>query len=287
MNLDRNVNRSSLRVVSNGVYYLVMLLLAVPFLFPTVWMFAASLKSDQEIFQNPLALIPQSISWTNFVRIFHDYPFAAQYFNSVYIAIVVTLCTLVIGALAGYGFARLRFPGKDFMFILCLSAMMLPSEALSIPQFALFKFLGLNNTHIPIILLQIFGGTGALAVFMMRQHFLTLPKELDEAALMDGLDRWGIFWKIMLPLARPVLVATAIFAFLNSWNDYFNPLVYLNSSEQYTLPLGLQTFTDPLGGVFWNLTLAASTLSTLPLLLAFLVAQRQFVQSMVGSGVKG
>ena len=137
------------------------------------------------------------------------------------------------------------------------------------------------------ILPTIFGVTYALAVFMMRQHFLTLPRELDEAALMDGLDRWGIFWRIMLPLARPVLVAVGIFAFLNSWNDYFNPLVYLNSSEQYTLPLGLQTFTDPLGGVFWNLTLAASTLSTLPLLLAFLVAQKQFVQSMVGSSVKG
>ncbi|GEM45503.1 carbohydrate ABC transporter permease [Deinococcus cellulosilyticus] len=282
-----NLDFPRLRLLSSSMYYLVMIVLAIPFLFPTLWMLTASLKSDQEIFQNPLALIPQSISWDNFTRIFHDYPFAAQYVNSVYIAVVVTALTLIIGALAGYGFARLNFPGKDLMFILCLSAMMLPSEALSIPQFALFKFLGINNTHLPIILLQIFGGTGALAVFMMRQHFLTLPRELDEAALMDGLDRWGIFWRIMLPLARPVLVAVGIFAFLNSWNDYFNPLVYLNSSEQYTLPLGLQTFTDPLGGVFWNLTLAASTLSTLPLLLAFLVAQKQFVQSMVGSSVKG
>ena len=282
-----NLDFPRLKLLSSSVYYLVMIVLAIPFLFPTLWMLTASLKSDQEIFQNPLALIPQSISWDNFTRIFHDYPFAAQYVNSVYIAVVVTALTLIIGALAGYGFARLNFPGKDLMFILCLSAMMLPSEALSIPQFALFKFLGINNTHLPIILLQIFGGTGALAVFMMRQHFLTLPRELDEAALMDGLDRWGIFWRIMLPLARPVLVAVGIFAFLNSWNDYFNPLVYLNSSEQYTLPLGLQTFTDPLGGVFWNLTLAASTLSTLPLLLAFLVAQKQFVQSMVGSSVKG
>lgn len=277
----------SLRNVSRTVYYAVMVVLAVPFVFPTLWMIGASFKSNQAIFAEPLGLLPSRIDWANYAQVFRDYPFAAQYMNSVYIAVVVTLATLLLGALAGYGFARLNFPGRDLMFIACLSAMMLPSEAVSIPQFALFKAAGLTNTHAPVILLQIFGGTGALAVFLLRQHFLTIPRELDEAALIDGLGRWGIFWYVMLPLARPALVAVGIFAFLNSWNDYFNPLIYLNSGERLTLPLGLQGFTDPLGGIFWNLTLAASTLATLPLLLAFLVAQRHFVESLTSSGLKG
>lgn len=277
----------NLKLLSRTLYYAVMVVLAVPFVFPTLWMIGASFKSNQAIFARPLGLLPARLDWTNYAQVFQDYPFAAQYFNSVYIAVVVTLATLLLGALAGYGFARLNFPGRDAMFIACLSAMMLPSEAVSIPQFALFKGAGLTNTHAPVILLQIFGGTGALAVFLLRQHFLTVPRELDEAALIDGLGRLGIFWHVMLPLARPALVAVGIFAFLNSWNDYFNPLIYLNSGERFTLPLGLQGFTDPLGGIFWNLTLAASTLATLPLLLAFLVAQRQFIESLTSSGLKG
>lgn len=279
--------RPDLRLVSRAVYYAVMALLAVPFVFPTLWMIAASLKSNGEIFGRPLALLPQKPSWDNYAQVFADYPFAAQYFNSLWIAVLVTGVTLVLASLAGYGFARLAFPGRDLLFVACLSAMMLPSEALAIPQFALFKGAGLVNSHVPVVLLQIFGGTGALAVFLLRQHFLTVPRELDEAALIDGLGRLGIFRHVMLPLARPALVATGIFAFLNSWNDYFNPLVYLNSAERFTLPLGLGGFTDPLGGIFWNLTLAASTLATLPLLLAFLVAQRQFIESMTTSGLKG
>jgi multiple sugar transport system permease protein len=269
------------------VWYAVMVLLAIPFLFPTLWMLSASFKTGAEIFANPLALWPSSLNWGNIQEVFENYPFASQYWNSTYIATLVTLLTMFLAALAGYGFARLSFPGRDVLFVVCLSAMMLPAEALAIPQFVLFKTTGLSSTHLPIILLQIFGSTGALAVFLMRQHFLGLPKELDEAALMDGLGRWGIFWYILLPLSKPALTAVGIFAFLNSWNDYFNPLVYLNQAQQFTIPLALQNFTDPLGGVFWHLTLTASSLATLPLLLAFLVAQRQFVESLTSSGIKG
>ncbi|MBF6594381.1 MAG: carbohydrate ABC transporter permease [Thermaceae bacterium] len=269
------------------LWYAVMAFLAIPFVFPTLWMLSASFKSAAEIFASPLGLLPHSLDLGNFGQVFRDYPFAAQYYNSVYIAVIVTAATIVLAALAGYGFARLRFPGRDLLFIACLSAMMLPAEALAVPQFVLFKLGGLINSHLPIILLQIFGSTGALAVFLMRQHFLGLPRELEEAALIDGLNRWGIFWRVMLPLSKPAMMAVGIFAFLNSWNDYFNPLIYLSNPTQFTLPLGLQGFTDPLGGVFWHLTLTASSLATLPLLLAFLVAQRQFVESLVSSGIKG
>jgi len=275
------------RALSISAYYGAMGLLAIPFVFPTLWMFSAALKTNEQIFAAPLSVLPSSVHWGNFAEVFRDYPFATQYFNSVYIAVLVTTLTIGLSALAGYGFSKLRFPGRDALFIVCLSVMMLPNEAIALPQFVLFRVFGATNTHVPIILLQVFGGTGALAVFLMRQHFLTIPKEIDEAALLDGLDRWGIFWRVLLPLSKPSLAAVGIFTFLNSWNDYFNPLIYLNAQERFTLPLALQSFTDPLGGVFWNLTLTASSLTTLPLLIAFLVAQRQFIETLASSGIKG
>jgi multiple sugar transport system permease protein len=276
-----------LKTLSRGGYYALMTIIAVPFIFPTLWMLAASLKSSSEIFARPLSILPSKIEWSNYVTIFREYPFAIQSLNSVYIAVVVTLATMALSAIAGYGFARLSFPGRDILFIACLSAMMLPTEAVSIPQFAGFRMLGLIDSHVPVILLQVFGGTGALATFLMRQHFLTLPREIDEAALVDGLGRWGIFWRVLLPMSKSALTAVAIFAFLNSWNDFFNPLVYLNSNRLFTVPLALQAFTDPLGGIYWHLTLAASALTTLPLLVAFLLAQRQFIESLTSSGLKG
>lgn len=265
----------------------ILLLVSVPFVVPIAWMFLSSFKTGAEIFSNPFQIEFAKLSFDNFREIFAKYPFAHQYLNSLYILAIVIPITTLLSALAGYAFARLRFWGRDVLFILTLGAMMIPSELTAVPQFILFKNLGAINTHLPVILLQIFSATGALAVFLMRQHFITLPKELEEAGRVDGLSHWGVYWYIMLPLSRPALVTVAIFAMLNSWNDYFNPLIYLNSEPKLTLPLALQRFTDPLGGVFWNLTLAGSTLVAIPILLLFLLAQRQFVASLASSGIKG
>jgi multiple sugar transport system permease protein len=265
----------------------VLVLVSLPFLLPIAWMILSSFKTGAEIFSNPFQLEFSKLSLDNFWEIFAQYPFARQYLNSVYILAIVIPVTALLSAMAGYAFARLRFWGRDALFILTLGAMMIPSELTAVPQFILFKNLGAINTHLPVILLQIFSATGALAVFLMRQHFITLPKELEEAGRVDGLSYWGVFWHIMLPLSRPALVTVAIFTMLNSWNDYFNPLIYLNSEAKLTLPLALQRFTDPLGGVFWNLTLAGGTLVTIPVLLLFLLAQRQFVESLASSGTKG
>ncbi|ADH65204.1 fumarate reductase/succinate dehydrogenase flavoprotein domain protein (plasmid) [Allomeiothermus silvanus DSM 9946] len=265
----------------------ILLLVSVPFVVPIAWMFLSSFKTGAEIFSNPFQIEFAKLSLDNFREIFVKYPFAHQYLNSLYILAIVIPITTLLSALAGYAFARLRFWGRDVLFILTLGAMMIPSELTAVPQFVLFKNLGAINTHLPVILLQIFSATGALAVFLMRQHFITLPKELEEAGRVDGLSHWGVYWYIMLPLSRPALVTVAIFAMLNSWNDYFNPLIYLNSEPKLTLPLALQRFTDPLGGVFWNLTLAGSTLVAIPILLLFLLAQRQFVASLASSGMKG
>ena len=264
-----------------------LVLVSVPFVVPIAWMFLSSFKSGAEIFSNPFQLDSAKLSLENFREIFAKYPFARQYLNSLYILAIVIPLTALLSALAGYAFARLRFWGRDVLFIRTWGAMMIPSELTAVPQFILFKNLGAINTPLPVIFLQIFSATGALAVFLMRQHFITLPKELEEAGRVDGLTHWGGFWHIMLPLSRPALVTVAIFAILNSWNDYFNPLIYLNSEPKLTLPLALQRFTDPLGGVFWNLTLAGGTLVAIPILLLFLLAQQQFVASLASSGMKG
>lgn len=270
----------------NLLLYLALVLVCLPFVLPIVWMFMSSLKSAQGIFGSPFGLNFDA-GLSNFARVFHDFPFARQYLNSLLTAAIAVPVTLLLSATAGYAFARMRFPGRDLAFVMTLAAMMVPAELVAIPQFIVFKNLHLANTLVPIILLQIFSATGALSVFLMRQHFITLPRELDEAGRIDGLGTLGVFRHIMLPLSRPALATVAIFAVLNSWNDYFNPLIYLNDEKKMTLPLALQRFTDPLGGTYWNLTLAASVLVALPVLLAFLMAQRTFIESLASSGTKG
>ena len=270
-----------------ALLYLLLVLVAIPFLWPLLWMMVSAFKSSSDIFTQPFAIDWSRLSTDNFVQVFRDYPFARQYLNSLYILALVVPITAMLAAMAGYAFARLPFVGRAVLFVMTLGAMMIPSELTAIPQFILFKNLGVTNSHLPVILLQIFSGTGAMAVFLMRQHFITLPRELDEAGRMDGLSPWGIFWYILLPLSRPALATVAIFAMLNSWNDYFNPLIYLNAEPLLTLPLALQRFTDPLGGVFWNLTLAGGALVALPVLGLFLLAQRQFIASLASSSTKG
>ncbi|THF70376.1 carbohydrate ABC transporter permease [Deinococcus sp. Arct2-2] len=271
----------------SGLLYLVLALVSLPFLLPLLWLFVSAFKSTSAIFGSPFDLKVSALTLTNFAQVFADYPFARQYFNSLYIAALVVPLTAAMAATAGYAFARLRFPGRDLIFILSLLAMMVPSELTAVPQFVLFSRLGLTNSHLPVIVLQIFSATGAFAVFLMRQHFITLPRELEDAGRVDGLGTLGVFWFILLPLSRPALATAAIFAVLNSWNDYFNPLIYLSREGLLTLPLALQRFTDPLGGVYWNLTLAAGVLVALPVLLAFMLAQRQFIESLAASGTKG
>lgn len=267
--------------------YLLLVLVSLPFFLPLLWLFVSAFKSSGSIFGSPFQFGSEGLRWTNFEQVFTEYPFARQYLNSVYIAAVAVPVTVGLAAVAGYAFARIRFPGRNAVFLLSLLAMMVPSELTAVPQFVLFSRLGLVNTHVPVILLQIFSATGAFTVFLMRQHFITLPRELEDAGRVDGLNSLGVFWYIMLPLSRPALATAAIFAVLNSWNDYFNPLIYLSKETLLTLPLALGRFTDPLGGVYWNLTLAASVLVALPVLLAFLLAQRQFIESLAASGTKG
>lgn len=279
--------RTRRRIGPRVVLYVVMAVMAIPFLFPTWWMITSSFKSVQEIFSFPPSLLPLSPTTAAYVKAFTFQPFARQYFNSAYIAVVVTALTMLVSSMAGYAFARIRFRGQNLLFVVVLIGLLIPSEVTIVPLFQVFNTLGLINTHWPLILVTSFGAPSVLATFIMRQFFISLPGELEEAARLDGLGRPAIWWRIAMPLARPALAAVAIFTFLNVWNLYLEPTVYLTSPELFTLPQALTRFTDAYSGPMWNVQLAAATMTAVPVLIVFVVAQRQFVQGLAQTGLKG
>jgi multiple sugar transport system permease protein len=269
-----------------GLYGL-LCLLAVPFVFPTWWMVTSSVKPVSEIFAWPPTLIPTGFSLDAYSDVFTLQPFAQQYLNSAYIAAVVTVGTMAVAALSGYAFARIRFPGADALFLTILTGLLIPSEVTIVPLFQMFHQWGLVDTHWPLILVPVFGAPSVLATFIMRQFFLALPGELEEAGRLDGLGRFAIFWRIALPLARPALGAVAIFTFLHSWNLYLEPIVFLSTPSKFTLPQALTQFVDAYGGPMFDVQLSAATLTAVPVLVVFVIAQRQFIEGLAHTGLKG
>lgn len=267
--------------------YATLIALAIPFVFPFLWMVSGAFKSATEIFAFPPRLVPETWRWGNFVEAFAWQPFARHYLNSVYIAVTVTIATIGVASLSGYAFARIRFPGRSVLFILLLSALMMPSEVTIVPNFFLMNWLGLIDTHVPLIVLPVLGGHGIIATFLMRQAFLAIPREIEEAAMIDGLGRFGIFRRIAFPLARPAVGAVAIVTFLYSWNLFLEPLVFVSDLALFTLPLSLRNFADVSGLPVWHLQLAATTMSVVPVLVVYLFAQRQIIASFASTGVKG
>ncbi|MER5334200.1 carbohydrate ABC transporter permease [Micromonospora sp. NPDC002717] len=275
------------RLIRRAVLIGSLALLATPFVIPTLWMVTSSLKPLSEIFKTPPTMFTASPTTASYAEVFTFQPFARQYFNSLYIAAAVTLITLVASSLAGYAFARIRFAGRNVLFIVVLTGLLVPSEVTIVPLFQMFKQVGLVNTHWPLILVTALAAPCVLATFIMRQFFIALPVELEEAARLDGLRHAGIWWRISLPLARPALSAVAILTFLASWNLYLEPTVYLTSPELFTLPQALPRYTDAYGGEMWSTQLAAATLSVVPMLVVFVAAQRHFVEGIAHSGLKG
>ncbi|WP_374946729.1 carbohydrate ABC transporter permease [Agreia sp.] len=275
--------RPALRVL----FYLGMSVLAIPFVFPTWWMITSSFKPIGEIFAFPPTLWPQHPTIQPYVDAFTEQPFLLQYWNSMYIAVVVTAATMLFSAMAGYAFARIKFPGVNALFLVVLIGLLVPSEVTIVPLFQIFNQLGLVNTHWPLLLVTTFGAPSVLATFIMRQYFVTLPVELEEAARLDGLGRAAIWWRIAMPLAKASLGAVAIFTFLHTWNLYLEPTVYLQSPELFTLPQALTRYTDAYGGQMWNVQLAAATMTAVPVLVVFVLAQRQFVEGLAQTGLKG
>lgn len=267
--------------------YVALAIVAIPFVMPTWWMITSSFKPVSEILAYPPTLWPSAPTLQAYGDAFALQPFAQQYFNSLYIAAFVTVGTIVISSLAGYAFARIRFPGNNVVFMVVLVGLLIPAEVTIVPLFQMFNAWGMVDTHWPLLLATTFGAPSVLATFIMRQFFLTLPVELDEAARLDGLGRFGMWWRISMPLARTAVAAVGIFTFQHVWNLYLEPTVFLQSPEMFTLPQALTRFTDAYGGEMWNVQLAAATMTVIPVLLVFILAQKQFIQGLAHTGLKG
>lgn len=276
----------ALQVISAGIRYLLLLFVSFLILTPFLWMVSTSLKDETKVFQFPPQWLPSPIVWENYKQVFVTQPlFLTQYWNSLYIAVLVTIGTCLVGALAGYAFAKITFPFRNALFLILLSGMMIPNEVTIIPNFIWFSKLNLVNSHFPLIVPPILGAGGIFGVFLLRQFYITIPKDMDEAAEIDGCTPWQAFWRIMMPLASPAFATLAIFTFLNSWEDFLDPLIYISSSELFTLPIAMKLFTDT-AGTAWHLLMAASVMATLPLLMVFFFAQKKFIDGITMTGLK-
>lgn len=276
---------------SRVLLYVAVLLLCLMFGFPLFWTLMSSLKTPSEMSIFPPHWVPDVPQWGNYIRVFgiSRIPISVWALNSTIIVTLGTLGTLITASLVAYSLARFEFRGRNLLFTITLATIMLPAQVTLIPQFVLFYKLGWINTLKPLWVPTWFGG-GAFAIFLMRQFFMSLPKDLDEAALIDGASYFRIFWSILLPLCKPVLATLAIIVIIDLWSDFQGPLIYLNSPEKFTVSVGLRFFNnapDVGGEPLQHLLMAACILSMLPVILIFFLGQRFFVQGIVMSGIKG
>jgi multiple sugar transport system permease protein len=273
------------RRLLHPILYTVFTALCLVYLLPFAWMISTSLKLDGREISMPPQWIPDPIVWENYYRALTALPMLLFLRNTLIVTITATALGVIAASLAGYAFGRLRFPGRDLLFGLCLSTLMLPGIVTMIPEFLLFKQIGWLNTFLPLIVPWALGGH-ALGIFLFRQHARTIPLDFDEAARVDGAGALRIWWSIILPLSGPVLATITILAFIHHWNDFLRPLVFLLDKDLRTLAIGLRLFRSEYL-VQWNLLMAASALMLLPILALFFAAQRYFVQGIVMSGLKG
>ena len=266
------------------VAHLTLLILGLIFILPFLWMISSSLKSDAEIFRIPVSIIPRDLYPQNYPDAVTSIDFFVFLKNSAIYAILSTVGAVLSNAVVAYGFARIKWPGRDVVFVFVLATMMLPFQVRMIPLYVMFTKLGWLNTLLPLSFQEWLGS--AFYLFLIRQFMLTLPTELEDAARIDGCSELGVFSRIVLPLSKPALTTVAIFQFLYAWNDYVGPLIYMRDPSSYPLSVGLQLYFT-LHGAEWGLLMAASTLFALPVVLFFFFAQRLFIEGITVTGLKG
>ncbi len=271
------------RLVGHLLLHLILLTTGFLTLLPFLWMLSTSLKSEGTVFIYPPQWIPSPIVWQNYLDAWTVLPMGQAYVNSLKISVIVTASSVLTASLAGYTFAKLTFPGKNFLFILLLATMMIPGQVTLVPTYILYSYIGWIDTHLPLIVPPALGG--AFGVFLMRQYYMTIPSDLEDAAKIDGCNPWRTYWHIMLPLSGPPASALAIFTFMGSWNDFLGPLVFLNTQEQFTVPLMVASFQ----GLYtsnWSLLMAAAAVALIPVLIIYIAAQRYFIQGITLTGMK-
>lgn len=279
----RSVGVTLLRGLPNAVVLVIAVFWGALFLIPFVWMVSSSLKTEAQIYVLPIQWIPNPVQLGNYPEAWNDVPFARYFLNTAVITGANLLGTLLSCSLAAFAFARLRFKGRDALFFITLMTMMLPGQVTLVPQFILFRQLNWINTYLPLVVPAFFGNP--FYIFLIRQFMLTIPAELEEAARIDGASSLRIYARIFVPLAAPALVASLIFSFMFHWNDFFGPLVYLNSDQMKTLALGLDAFKGEFTNQ-WHLLMAGSVMMLIPCLVVFFFAQRYFIEGVVMTGLK-
>jgi multiple sugar transport system permease protein len=273
------------RVLGKSLIYLVLTACSIVFLIPFVWLLLSSVKQESQIFSWPPQWLPDPFWPQNYAQMFQLVPMLTYIKNTLKVTLLGVTGTVLSSALVGYGFARLRAPGLRILFGLCLATLMLPSQVTMIPVFLIFSKLGWIDTHLPLWVPAWFGG-GAWNIFLFRQFFASIPRELEEAAMLDGASWLGIFWRIVLPNSKAVLAVVTVFAIQGFWTDIFNPVIYLNSRENYTLALGVTQMIGAQVTRFGPL-MAASVLMTVPMIALYFFVQRYIAEGVVMSGVKG
>ena len=275
----------ALRLLKRSFSYLFVSASAFLFLIPFVWMVSSSLQTEAEIASSTTRWIPETFHWENYANVFEAMPLWTYLQNSVFVTSLFILGTLLSASLVAYAFSVLRWPGRDAVFILVLATMMLPMQVTMIPIFVLYKNIGWLNTFKPLIVPAFFGG-GAFNIFLLRQFFLTIPRELFDSARIDGCTEFQIYWRIVLPLAKPALATVGIMTFLFTWNDFLGPLIYLSDKMKSTMALGIVMFVGQ-HKTEWALLMVASVLMMLPVILLFFFFQRYFIRGFMMSGIKG
>ena len=274
------------RLLISAFNYTVLSVVALLFLIPFFWLIVTSLKPLNQVFTDPVRWLPDPVVWENYTTALTSpaFPFVSLLTNTLFYAGVSTIGVTLSSAIVAYGFARLRFWGKDTLFVITLATMMLPGIVTLIPTYVLFRQFGWVGGYAPLIVPHFFGG--AFNIFLLRQFLLTIPWDFTDAALVDGAGEFTILWRIMLPLVKPALLVVAVLHFMFAWNDFLGPLIYLDESKEYPLVLGLYAFQTRFG-IQWHLLMAATLSTTFPLILLFFAAQRYFIEGITLGGVKG
>ncbi len=279
-------SRKRVRFVTHSILHVLLILCSLVFTFPFLWMLFTALKTPAELLQGIEAFFPKVPQWHNFIDAINKIPFFMYLKNSLFIAVCVVFGTVMSATTTAYAFAKLRWKGRDKWLVVMLATMMLPIQIILIPTYIMYAKIGWLGTRLPLIVPAFFGGGAAFYIFLLRQFFKGLPKELTESAIIDGANHFQIFLKIMLPLSKPALLTVALFTFMGTWNDYFGPLIFLSNPDHWTLALGLRAFQTQYGGQY-NLMMAASILIMLPTLIIFFFAQKSFIEGIKFTGIKG
>lgn len=275
--------KSNASKVRKWIVFGLMVLLSIVILMPFIWMISSSFKADNQVLTIPIKWIPETFKWQNYVDIWTQVPMLTYIKNSMFLAVVITFLQVFTGSMAAYGFSKIRFPGRDALFVAYIATIAVPWQAYMVPQYIMMEKVGLTNTHLSLILLQAFGAFG---VFLMRQYYMSIPDELVEAARIDGLSEHGTWLRIVLPLTKPALASLALLTFVNTWNDYMGPFIYLTSNDLWTIQLGLRTFVGMYDAQY-AMIMTGSVISVLPILVIFLFGQRYFIEGIATSGMKG